>query len=97
MRSLGEIYDHCRQVGLTDCQRHFSTMWGGRAESWFSSALAREDTRRISTEALLGFFMTLIDNQISNGTRGSADQHATINMLRSEVWTELMRRIGRST
>lgn len=95
MRSLGEIYDHCRQVGLTDCQRHFSTMWGGRAESWFSSALAREDTRRISTEALLGFFMTLIDNQIGTKTNENPERHAAISMLRGEIWAELMHRMGR--
>lgn len=95
MRSLGEIYDQCQQVGLTNSQRHFSTLWGGRSENWFSSALARQETRSISTEALLGFYMSLTDSQIVGKASGSVIQHATITMLRSEVWGELMNRVGR--
>ncbi len=89
MRSLREIYEECRGIGLAESQRDFSALWG-RAESWFSSAMTRENERRISTEALLGFYMALTDNQITNSPK-----HGGVGMLRSEVWSELMRRVGR--
>lgn len=95
MRSLSEIYERCLEAGLTDSQRDFGQMWGGRSESWLSSTLARQNERRVGTEALLGFFMALTDRQIAAKIGGNADRDATISMLRTEVWSELMNRVGR--
>lgn len=90
MRAMNEIYEQCRNIGLTDSQRAFSSMWG-RADSWFSSALARQHDRRISTEALLAFYFSLADVRFSSDP--TADQVNVISGLKSELWNEIAARV----
>lgn len=90
MRSMSEIYEQCREIGLTDSQRDFSSLWG-RAESWFSSAMTRQHERRISTEALLAFYFSLADVRFS--TDPTADQVNVIGGLKSELWNEIASRV----
>lgn len=89
MRSMEEIYEQCREIGLTDSQRNFSSLWG-RADSWFSSAMTRQHERRISTEALLAFYFSLADIRSSNPT---AEQMNVISSLKSELWNEIASRV----
>jgi len=89
MRSMSEIYDQCRAIGLTDNQRTFSKMWG-RADSWFSSAMTRQHTRRISTEALLAFYFSLAETPVSGLP---PEQLHAISNLKSELWNEIASRV----
>lgn len=89
MRSMNEIYEQCRDIGLTDSQRDFSRLWG-RAESWFSSAMTRQHERRISTEALLAFYFSLADVQFTTPT---SDQVNGISQLKSDLWNEIASRV----
>lgn len=90
MESMSDIYERCRQIGLTNSQRAFSQMWG-RAESWFSSAVTRQHERRVSTEALLAFYFSLADVRFS--TTPTAEQVNVISSLKSELWNEIASRI----
>lgn len=89
MKSMCEIYQQCRDIGLTDSQRDFSAMWG-RADSWFSSAMTRQHERRISTEALLAFYFALADVRYSNPT---AEQLNVISGLKADLWNEIAARV----
>ncbi|MBR9972051.1 hypothetical protein [Magnetospirillum sulfuroxidans] len=86
---MSEIYEQCRNIGLTDSQRAFSYMWG-RADSWFSSAMTRQHERRISTESLLAFYFSLAEVRFSNLT---AKQLGVISNLKSELWNEIASRV----
>lgn len=90
MRAMNEIYEQCRNIGLTDSQRDFSAMWG-RADSWFSSAMTRQHERRISTEALLAFYFSLADVRFSSTP--TAEQLHGISQLKSELWNEIANRV----
>lgn len=90
MRSMSEIYEQCRNIGLTDSQRNFSAMWG-RADSWFSSAMTRQHERRISTEALLAFYFSLADVHFSSDP--TAEQVSVIGSLKSDLWNEIANRV----
>ena len=90
MRAISEIYEQCRDIGLTDSQRDFSTLWG-RADSWFSSAMTRQHERRISTEALLAFYFSLADVRFSSDS--TAEQLNVISNMKSELWNEIASRV----
>ena len=90
MRAISEIYEQCRDIGLTDSQRDFSTLWG-RADSWFSSAMTRQHERRISPEALLAFYFSLADVRFSSDS--TAEQLNVISNMKSELWNEIASRV----
>ncbi|HIJ39063.1 MAG TPA: hypothetical protein HPP80_09225 [Rhodospirillaceae bacterium] len=88
---MNEIYEQCRDAGLIRSQREFSGMWG-RAESWFSSTVSRQE-RRISTEALLSFYFSLADVQFSADSVNGQKQVAVIGKMREELWKEISSRV----
>jgi hypothetical protein len=92
MRTMTEMYELCRDAGLTENQRHFSSMWG-RQESWFSSTLSRQDQRRVSTEALLSFYFSLADVQFSTDSVKGQKQVEVIEKMREELWREISSRV----
>lgn len=91
MRSMQELYDICVSIGLTRGQREFSRLWG-RAESWFSSALARQRDRRLSTESMLTFYFSLLDAERHPDVVLDHGRLEAVRQMRSEIWGEIARR-----
>lgn len=90
MKPLREIFEQCRSIGLVDSQPECSRMFG-RTGSWLSSMLAREEERRISTEALLAFYFSLA--QTSYTAAMASPQIQAIDALRADIWSEIARRV----
>ncbi|MCR6631385.1 MAG: hypothetical protein NVV74_15805 [Magnetospirillum sp.] len=92
MRSIQEIFDMCVTLKLTTSQGDFSRLWG-RAESWFSSALSRQAERRLSTEALLAFYFSLVEAEQHSDGNLDHGRITAIRQLRLEIWSEIAERV----
>ena len=103
MRSLGELYGECKEMGVISSQKAFSLLWG-KQPSWFSSTQSR---RRIpTTEALVTFYirlekvatatrMELEDTADEEEAEALADGLQEIECIRAELWSEIILRSQR--
>lgn len=100
MRSLSELYDECRDLGVVTSQKAFSTLWG-KQPSWFSSTQARQ--RVPTTESLVTFFIRLdkiakVTQEELESTNDSEEHEALIeglaevSKMRREIWEEIVGR-----
>lgn len=100
MRSLGELYDECKEMGVVSSQKAFSRLLG-KQPSWYSSTQSR---RRVpTTESLVTFYVRL--GKISDATKAELDATddtvdaealteglSEVFMMRSEIWAEIVSR-----
>jgi hypothetical protein len=100
MRSLGEFYNECRELGVTSSQKAFSRLWG-KQPSWFSSTQARK--RAPTTESLVTFLIRL--DKIANATQAEiqmttdmderealSEGLVEVSTMRAEIWEEIVAR-----
>lgn len=104
MRSIRNLYNDCRELGVVADQREFS-MWWARKPSWTSSSISR--SRQPTVAALVAFYLKL--EKIRRATAAELqvvteadDVEALqgglieIEAMRNEVWAEVERTVAQA-